>query len=358
MTRRPTPTVALSTRPRAGRPMLRAGAWLAWPLAPRALIYGALLLVLACALLTAALRAGDPGLPWAALWQALQGGGSAVEHWLVHTVRLPRALSALGAGAALGLSGALFQSITRNPLGSPDVIGLTAGASAGAVAVAMVWPGLMPVAWGAAAGALLATAGVWFGSGAGFAAPQRMVIAGIAVGAIAFAFVQYGLSNLRREQAYLAATWLNGNLAGKTWHDVALIGAACAVLLPLALALCARLRLLEMGDDLAQALGASPPRARLAATSVAVLAAAAAVSVAGPIAFIALAAPQIARRCVRASGPQPLLAALTGAVLLAAADLLTRMAGPNGLPVGVLTAGIGGVYLAFLLVLEWRKAST
>lgn len=338
--------------------LLRAGNWLAWPVAPRALAYATLLLMLACAVVVATLRAGDPGLSWRALWLALQGAGGAVEQWLVHTVRLPRVLAALGAGAALGLSGALFQSLTRNPLGSPDVIGLTAGASAGAVAVAMVWPGLMPVAWGAAAGALLATAGVWFGSGAGFAAPQRMVIAGIAVGAIAFAFVQYGLSNLRREQAYLAAAWLNGSLAGKTWADVALIGGACAVLLPLGLALCARLRLLEMGDDLAQALGATPSRSRLAATLVAVLAAAAAVTVAGPIAFIALSAPQIARRCVRASGPQPLLAALTGAVLLAAADLLARAAGPNGLPVGVLSAGIGGIYLAFLLVLEWRKTST
>ncbi|MCV6906267.1 MAG: iron chelate uptake ABC transporter family permease subunit [Achromobacter xylosoxidans] len=338
--------------------LLRAGDWLAWPLAPRAAGYAALLLILAVALLAATLRAGDPALPWATLWRALQGGGDAVEHWLVHTVRLPRALTALGAGAALGLSGALFQSLTRNPLGSPDVIGLTAGASAGAVAVAMVWPGTLPVAWGAAAGALLATAGVWFGSGAGFAAPQRMVVAGIAVGAIAFAFVQYGLSNLRREQAYVAAAWLNGSLAGKDWRDVALIGAACAALLPLALALCARLRLLEMGDDLARSLGAAPGRSRLAATLVAVLAAAAAVTVAGPIAFIALSAPQIARRCVRASGPQPLLAALTGAVLLAAADLLARAAGPNGLPVGVLSAGIGGIYLAFLLVLEWRKTST
>ncbi|PJM87054.1 FecCD family ABC transporter permease [Achromobacter ruhlandii] len=338
--------------------LLRAGNWLAWPVAPRAPAYAALLLALAGAVLATTLRAGDPGLSWSALWQALQGAGGAMEQWLVHTVRLPRALSALGAGAALGLSGALFQSLTRNPLGSPDVIGLTAGASAGAVAVAMVWPGLMPVAWGAAAGALLATAGVWFGSGAGFAAPQRMVIAGIAVGAIAFAFVQYGLSNLRREQAYLAAAWLNGSLAGKTWTDVALIGAAGALLLPIGLALCARLRLLEMGDDLAQALGATPSRSRLAATLVAVLAAAAAVTVAGPVAFVALAAPQIARRCVPASGPQPLLAALTGAVLLAGADLLTRLAGPNGLPVGVLTAGIGGVYLAFLLVLEWRKTST
>ncbi len=342
------------TRPAA---VLRAGNWLALPLAPRALGYGVLLLILAGVLLAASLRAGDPLLSWDALWRTLQGGGSSVEQWLLHAVRLPRALAALGAGAALGLSGALFQSLTRNPLGSPDVIGLTAGAAAGAVAATMIWPGVMPVAWGAAVGALAATLGVWFGSGAGFAAPRRMVIAGIAVGALAFAFVQFGLSSLRREQAYVAAAWLNGSLAGKTWGDVALIGAACAALLPPALALCARLRLLEMGDDLAQALGARPDRSRLAATLVAVLAAAAAVTVAGPVAFIALAAPQIARRCARASGPQPLLSALTGAVLLAGADLLARAAGPGGLPVGVLTAGIGGVYLAFLLALEWRKTS-
>ncbi|ADP16380.1 ferric enterobactin transport system permease protein FepG [Achromobacter xylosoxidans A8] len=340
------------------RRMLRVGAWLSLPYTPRALAYALLLAALALASIAGALLTGEQGPGWPRLGRILAGGGTAIEHWLIYTVRLPRALAALGAGAALALSGALFQSITRNPLGSPDIIGLTAGASAGAVAVTMVWPGAMPLAWGAAGGALLATAGVWFGSGAGFSAPQRMVVAGIAVAAIAFAFVQYGLSNLRREQAHLAATWLNGNLAGKTWNDVALIATACALLLPLALGLSARLRLLEMGDDVAHALGVAPGSNRLAATLLAVLAAAAAVSVAGPIAFIALAAPQIARRCVPADGPQPLLAALTGAVLLAGADLLSRSAGANGLPVGVLTAGIGGLYLAFLLMLEWRKVST
>ncbi|MGB3435629.1 iron chelate uptake ABC transporter family permease subunit, partial [Achromobacter sp.] len=251
---------------------LRAGAWLSLPYAPRALGYGLLLVALAVISIAAALLAGAQGPAWFDLPRILAGGGSAVEHWMIYTVRLPRALAALGAGAALGLSGALFQSITRNPLGSPDIIGLTAGASAGAVAVTMVWPGAMPLAWGAAGGALLATAGVWFGSGAGFSAPQRMVIAGIAVAAIALAFVQYGLSNLRREQAHLAATWLNGNLAGKTWSEVTLIVTACAALLPLATALATRLRLLEMGDDVAHALGVAAGRYRLAATLLAVLA--------------------------------------------------------------------------------------
>ena len=338
-------------------PVLRAGAWLAVPVAPRALAYSLILVLLALLSIGLALTAGAQGLAWRDLPAVLAGGGTPAQHWLAHTVRLPRALAALGAGAALGLSGALFQSVTRNPLGSPDVIGLAAGASAGAVAVSMVWPGLMPATWGAAAGGLLAMAAVWFASGAGFSAPQRMVVAGIAVGALALAFVQYALSNLRREQAHLAAAWLNGSLAGKTWNDALLIGAACAVLAPLAMALSARLRLLEMGDDLAHSLGARPARARLAATLLAVFSAAAAVSVAGPVAFIALAAPQIAKRCARGTGPLPLASALTGAALLAGADLLARHAGASGLPVGILTAGIGGVYLAFLLLMEWKKSA-
>ena len=125
------------------------------------------------------------------------------------------------------------------------------------------------------------------------------------------------------------------------------------MLLPLAMALAARLRYWRWATNWPRALGARPRRTRGAATLIAVLAAAAAVSVAGPVAFVALAAPQIARRCVRASTAAGLR--LTGAALLAGADLLARHAGASGLPVGVLTAGIGGVYLAFLLLMEWKK---
>ena len=150
--------------------------------------------------------------------------------------------------------------------------------------------------------------------GRGFAAPQRMVVAGIAVGALALAFVQYALSNLRREQAHLAATWLNGNLAGKTWNDALLIALACAVLLPLAMALAARLRLLEMRRTGPR--WARGPRA--ARPLIAVLAAAAAVSVAGPVAFVAW--PR--RRSPDAACAPRCRPPLTGAALLAGADLL------------------------------------
>lgn len=337
------------------RPRLRIGRHVSLHFCLRTTVYCGLLLCLACTLALTGVLAG-PGLDLDGLLRVLGGGGTRLEQWLVHTVRLPRTLVALGAGAALGLSGTLFQSITRNPLGSPDVIGLTAGASAGAVAVSMLWPGVVPLSVGAVAGAVIATAAVHASSGAGFAAPQRMVIAGIAVGALAFAFVQFGLSNLRREQAHIAATWLNGSVAGSTWRDVLLLAAACVPLLLLSLVQARRLALLEMGDGLAAALGAPPAATRGMAVLLGVVAAAVAVSVAGPVAFIALAAPQIARRYVRRGGPLPVTAALTGAVLLGAADLAARhLTWGQGLPVGVLTAGIGGVYLAFLLAAEWRK---
>ncbi|WZB60803.1 iron chelate uptake ABC transporter family permease subunit [Achromobacter xylosoxidans] len=137
------------TRSVHAAPILRAGRWLAVPMPPRALAYGAALILLMLLSTALALTLGAQGLSWRELPTVLAGGGTPVQQWLAYTLRLPRALAALGAGAALGLSGALFQSVTRNPLGSPDVIGLTAGASDGAVAAAMVWPGLLPVAWGA-----------------------------------------------------------------------------------------------------------------------------------------------------------------------------------------------------------------
>jgi len=303
-----------------------------------------------------ALIAGHTGLPVERLYDSLVGRGSAVEHWTLHTVRLPRALTALGAGSLLGLSGALFQSISRNPLGSPDIIGLMGGASAGAVAASLLWTtGAPPLFAGAVIGALLASLLVWLTAGRSFAQPYRLVVAGIGVGALALALVQFALSNLRREHAQTAAAWLSGSLAGKSSDDVWLVACACLLLLPVAGGLTRALRILEMGDDLAHALGIHPERSRHLAAATAVLAAAAAVSVAGPVAFVALAAPQIALRCAKVAGPAPWLSALMGAGLLSIADVLARHVGVAGIPVGIVTAGLGGIYLAFLLVWQWKK---
>jgi len=327
-----------------------------WRIPKRTAVVGLVLCMVCLASTVLALTAGPTGLPVDRLYDSLLGRGNVVEHWTLHVVRLPRALAALGAGALLGVSGALFQSISRNPLGSPDIIGLMAGASAGAVAASLLWTTSAPPLFvGAVIGASLASLLVWLTAGRSFAHPYRLVVAGIGVGALALALVQFALSNLRREHAQTAAAWLSGSLAGKSSDDVWLVACACLLLLPVASGLTRALRILEMGDDLAHALGVHPERTRHLAAATAVWAAAAAVAVTGPVAFVALAAPQIALRCTRLAGPAPWSSALMGAGLLSSTDVFARHIGVAGVPVGIVTAGLGGIYLAFLLAWQWKK---
>ncbi|WP_066586640.1 FecCD family ABC transporter permease [Cellulomonas timonensis] len=315
-----------------------------------------LALAVVAALLT--LTIGELGIPLRELPDVLTGNGTRAQEWVLRTNRLPRLLVGALAGAAFGVAGSIFQSVTRNPLGSPDVIGLGAGAAAGAAAASLVWPGFVPASVGALAGAGIAIGAVYVGSGRGFAAPYRMVVTGIAIGAMALAFVQLALARATREDAFAMAAWLNGSLASRRWSDVTLIALALLVLIPTALLLTRRLQLVEMGDDAAIGLGVDPTRTRNLAVGVAVLLTSAAVTVSGPVAFVALTAPQIARRLTRSSGPGMVAAACTGATVLVVADLLAQRL-PFGVqyPVGVVTAALGGVYLAILLIREWRRGA-
>jgi iron complex transport system permease protein len=314
-----------------------------------------LLAVLVLGVLT--IVAGEGGIALSELPAVIAGEGSRVQEWILLTNRLPRLLVAVGAGAAFAVPGSIFQSVTRNPLGSPDVIGLGSGAAAGAAVAALVWPGVVPVPVGALIGCVIAVSAVLLGAGRGTRAPFRMVVVGIAVGAMALAVVQLVLTKTNEQEATQLAVWINGSLQSRRWSDVVTIAVALLVLLPCALALSARLQVVEMGDDAATGLGVAPAATRRWAILVGVALTAAAVSVAGPVAFVALSAPQIARRLTRSTGPGMVAAACTGAVVLVAADLLAQHA-PWGVqyPVGVLTAALGGVYLAVLLLREWRKA--
>lgn len=335
---------------------LGAGVTLRWH--RRAVLVCAVMVVVALVAMLVTLTVGVLGIPLADLPAVLAGDGSRAQQWVLRTNRMPRLLVGVGAGAAFGVAGSVFQSVTRNPLGSPDVIGLGAGAAAGAAAASLVWPGVVPAPVGAVLGALLAVVAVFVGSGRGFASPYRMVVTGIAVGAMALAFVQLALVRATREDAQVMAAWLNGSLASRRWSDVTVIAVALVLLVPAALALTRALQALEMGDDAATSLGVSPGRTRLLAVGVGVLLTAAAVAVCGPVAFVALAAPQIARRLTRSTGPGMVAAGCTGAAALVVADLIAQRL-PFGVqyPVGVVTAGLGGVYLAALLVREWKRSS-
>ena len=344
----------------APRPtVLRSGVWLSLPVRRRSVAVAAvtLLAVLVVAVLTLPLGRLGVALPDVAA--AMLGCSLAgTDEIVLGTLRGPRLLVALGAGAAFGVAGTLFQTVTRNPLGSPDVIGLSAGASAGAVAFGLLWTGILPVPVGALVGALAAMGLVLLGTGRGFSSPSRMLLVGIGVSAMAFAFVQFAIARAGREQASTLAAYLSGSLASRSWDHVSVIAVSLAVLVPCALALTRRLQLVEMGDLQADALGARSALTRMLAVLVAIGLATAAVSVVGPVSFIALTAPQIAKRLTRAPGPGIVASMLTGALLLALADLLTQQSPlPVQLPVGVLTAVLGGVYLGFLLLSHWKKGT-
>ncbi len=314
-----------------------------------------LLLAIAVALLTLASGEFPVGLP--DVVGALFGQASARIHMVVVEWRLPRTSLALIMGAALGMSGAIFQSLTRNPLGSPDVIGFDSGAYTGAlVAIILLKGSFYMIAGGALIGgiatALIVYLLAWRRGVQGF----RLIIVGIGISAMLNSLNTYLLLRADLEVAMSAAIWGAGSLNGMTLERLAQVSAVLALLIPAALFISRPMRQLEMGDDAARALGVSAERTRLGMTVIGVALSATVTAAAGPIAFVALAAPQIAARLTRSAGVALLPAAATGAALLAVADYLAQRAfAPTQLPVGIVTICIGGAYFAWLLMREARR---
>ncbi|MGX2992762.1 FecCD family ABC transporter permease [Streptomyces sp. JNUCC 64] len=354
-------TVPDSPAPGAAGPrpaaLLRIGRAVALPVDGRAVLVTVALLVLLTGAAAATLVLGRLGIAPADLPRVVTGGAEGMDRLIVNRLRGPRLVTAIGAGAAFAVAGALFQSVTRNPLGSPDVIGLSGGAGAGAAMVALLSPGF-PVSVGALVGAMAAMAVVYVATGTGFRDPGRLVVAGIGVAALTAALTQYVVYAVERDQAAMLTAYLNGSLATRTWSDAGTVWTLLLVVLPLALLISRGLTVGEMGDELSTALGADPRRLRTVATVLSTVLAAGAVTVAGPIAFIALTAPQIARRLAPAPGPRLTVSAVTGAVLLVLADLAAQhMPLTDDLPVGIYTMALGGVYLGYLLIREWKKGT-
>ncbi|HEY0188194.1 MAG TPA: iron chelate uptake ABC transporter family permease subunit [Cellulomonas sp.] len=353
-----TAATAVPTAPAADRPApgLRIGRLVALPVRRRTVLWCAVLVLATAVAGAATLSMGRLGIPLADLPTALAGDVDGTAAFVLQRLRGPRLVVAIEVGAALGISGALFQTVTRNPLGSPDVIGLGAGAGAGAALASLLWPGVVPVPVGALAGAGVAMVLVHLATGSGFSSPGRVIVAGIGVAAMAGAVTQYVVATVLRDQATQLSAYLTGSIATVDTDDVRLLGLALLVVLPAALALSERLRLIELGDELADSLGGQARRTRAIAIVVSVVAAAAAVTVAGPVAFVALTAPQIARRLTGSAGAGVVAAALTGALVMVLADLVVQQAPwADGLPVGILTGAVGGAYLGYLLLREWTK---
>ncbi|NAZ87007.1 iron chelate uptake ABC transporter family permease subunit [Kineococcus sp. T90] len=321
--------------------------------------------VSACLLLLAAaagvgalsLTTGDYPVGVADVLRTLAGHGERAQEFIVLGLRLPRLVTGLLVGVALGVAGAVFQLVTRNPLGSPDVIGFTHGAVTGALVVMLVLGGTgADVPLGAVAGGFASAVLVYLLSRRGGVHGYRIILVGIGVTAVLQAVNNYLLTRAEVQEAQAAQVWITGSLNGRGWEQAAPLGAGLAVVVPALLLAGRALGVLDLGDDAARALGVRVDRVRLVVLALAVVATALAATAAGPVTFVALAAPQVARRLTGAVGPGLVAAGLTGALLVVVSDFAAqRLFAPTQLPVGVVTGAVGGLYLAFLLVGQWRR---
>ncbi|MET3176232.1 UNVERIFIED_ORG: iron complex transport system permease protein [Arthrobacter sp. UYCu721] len=289
--------------------------------------------------------------------------------FIVMENKLPRAVIGVMIGAAFGLSGGLFQTMLRNPLASPDVIGISYGASAAAVTAIVIFGATGPAVSGAALGGALGIAALIYaisrgpvlGSGGGNrgnAAGSRLILAGVGIAAALHAVVNFLMTRADIRTAADALVWLNGSLNSANWDRAGMLALALLVLVPAVIALAGPLRILELGDDAAAGLGIRVGFTRLAVVVTAVALAAVATAAAGPVSFVAFLAGPIARRFTRkASLPA---SALVGALIVltadyAAANLAPLLLDGTVLPVGVITGGLGAPFLLWLLVTANRK---
>lgn len=345
------------TRHLPGR-VLRAGG-LSWRWHPRTVVVCGVLLAVAAALAVVAMGRGTIALSPAQVVAALLGDAdSPTTERVVRGIRLPRLVTGLGVGAALGTAGALFQSVSRNALGSPDLIGFTTGAATGAVLQIVLLDGgaLEAGVWAVGGGAVTAAVVYLLSMSRRGGGGYRLVLVGIGVGALLQALNSLLLTRADLDQALAAEIWLQGSLNGRRWEQAVPVLLVLAVALPLAAASSRRLDVLEMGDDTAAQLGVRAERSRLAAVVLGVALTAVATAAAGPIAFVALAAPQLVRRLTGATGAHLVPSAFLGGTLLVAADLLAqRLPFAWSVPVGLATGLLGGLYLLWLLT---RKDGT
>ncbi|MGE3621732.1 MAG: FecCD family ABC transporter permease [Acidimicrobiia bacterium] len=338
--------LALSSGPLRVRIERRAGA-----------VYVGLVLV-AVAIAAYAMVLGDYGISIDQVVAALRGRAEdRLTQYFVSEVRLPRTVTGALVGAALGTSGAIFQTISGNPLGSPDVIGLTTGAATGALLQIIVLGGdTRAVALAAVVGGLLTAVLVYGLTWRGGISGLRLVLVGVGVGAFLAAVNALLVVKAPLEEAQTASQWLAGSLNGTLWPEATAVAVALAVLLPVAWSQLRALGQLPLGDVTAIALGVRVERTRFVLILVGVALMAVATAATGPIAFVALAAPHLVRRLTGTAGVALVGSGLMGAVLVLASDIVARrLFAPNELAVGVVTGSLGGLYLVFLLAVERRR---
>jgi iron complex transport system permease protein len=311
------------------------------------------------------LATGEVALDPGEVLRALVGGDDPLAQLVVREFRGPRVAAALLVGSCLALAGAILQSVARNPLASPDLLGINAGASVAAVTVVVVAGGNGGVS-GLAASVGVPAAALVGSLASGLLLyllairgrqldPVRMVVVGVGIAAAGTSLVSWLLTLGDVMVVGPALAWLSGSLHAATWVGLVGVAVTLAILVLPLVVLARRLDLLVLGDDAAGGLGLDVHRTRIVLLLLATCLAGAATAVAGAVVFLALCAPQLAGGLVRTPRPPLLASALVGATILVWADLAARMLlswagfGPIELPVGILTAVLGAPYLLFIV---------
>lgn len=315
------------------------------------------LLLVAFALFVTTLMIGSYRLSPVEVVSSLLGlNDDGAVNFVVRDLRLPTATTAVFVGVAFGLSGIIFQRLLANPLASPDFVGISQGASLAAIWIIILttWSAVV-VAGFAVLGALTAALVIYLLAWRGGVSGYRFILVGIGVAQFCVAMIGYVIARAQLFDAREAMTWLVGSVGQAGSFQLRILIVAVAVLLPVALLMAHRLGALELGDPIAIALGVRVERTRLALLAIAVLLIALGTAAAGPIAFVALVSGPIATRLVRTGGSLLLPAALVGAVLVLASDLVAQHVLPVALPTGVVTGAVGAPYMIWLLATVNRE---
>ncbi|MGI5218307.1 FecCD family ABC transporter permease [Nocardia sp. CA-290969] len=357
----PVPTAALPKAVRVGPVSL------VWR--PTVVLAAAVLAVAAVALFCVDIAVGSTTLPLGRVVDVLAGGGSRAQRYIVLESRLPRAATGVVVGMALGLAGALTQSVLHNPLAAPDVLGIGSGAGLGAVTV-LAGSGAstgFAVSIGAPIAAVLGglgTAAVIYvlawgrhpGAGAG-ATGIRLVLLGVGVNSLLLAGINWQLARAELTDITRTQRWLIGSLDEATRATLVPAAVALAVVVLVAVCSAHTLATLRLDTDTTRMLGVRLRSQQALLIGAAVVAVSVATAAVGPIEFVGLIAPQVARRMLRTAGEPLIGSALAGAVVVLGADILARVLLPVDLPVGIVTAALGGPFLLVLLVFITRKAT-
>lgn len=319
----------------------------------------AVLAVLALVVFVASLMIGDTVYPLDEVVRVILGQRVPGASFSVGELRLPRAVLALLVGVAFGMAGITFQTMLRNPLAAPDIIGITTGASAAAVfAIVILSLDDTAVSFFALGGAVITAGAIYLLANRSGFAGARLILIGIGVAAMLQSGVSYVLSRAAAWDLQTAMQWLAGSLNGASWDTVVPMALAFAVLGPLLLLQSRHLDALRLGDDSAASLGVRVELTRVSLILAAVALLAFATAASGPVAFVAFMAGPIAARLLGPGGSLLLPAGLVGALLVLLADLLGQFAFGNRYPVGVITGALGAPYLIFLLARTNRSGGS